>query len=149
MNLEQTAVTLQEQFGSAEGASSKAIDRFFENLGKFAFGGFGAVVAIGIGFLLYTIFVQMLLGGTRIAFGVFLMLFIVFASLSLVYVIYNESKKDNKTKRAGSSSEPAPTPELFAPDTGKFLNESTHMPIPSVIEDTTDLLKVDSKTRRL
>jgi hypothetical protein len=149
MNLEQTSMTLQEQFGSVEGVPSKAVDRFFENLGKFAFGGFGAVVAIGIGFLLYTIFVQMLLEGTRIAFGVFLMLFIVFASLSLVYVIYNESRKDNKAKRAGSSPEPAAPAELAARDTGRFLNESTHMPVPSVLEDTTDLLKVDAKTRRL
>lgn len=142
-------MTLREQFGSVQGVSSKATDRFFENLGKIAFGGLGALLTIGVGFLLYTALTKMVLDGSRIELGIFLMLFIVFASLSLVYVIFNESKKDDKAKRAESSPELAATPELSAPDTGRFLNESTQMPVPSVIEDTTDLLKVDAKTRRL
>jgi hypothetical protein len=54
MNLEHTATTLAEQFGSDHG-SIQSIERFFNNLGKVAFGGFGAVIVIGIGYLLYTI----------------------------------------------------------------------------------------------
>lgn len=145
MNLEQTAITLTEQFGDEPGLSSRSIDRLFENLGKVALGGFGAVIVIGIGYLLYTILIRFILSGTQITFGVFLMLFIIFAALSLVYVIFNESKKDRKHPRVRDTM----PNELAAPDTGKLLTEPTHLPIPSVIEDTTDLLTVDSKTRKL
>lgn len=148
MNLESTAVTLAEQFGTGHD-SGRPIDRFFENLGKFAFGGLGTVLAIGIGFLLYYIFTQILLEGSRAAFGVFLMLLVVFASLALVYVFYNESRKDKmKAVRAGASELQA-TPELAAPDTGKLLNEPSQTPIPGVTEGTTDLLKVEAGTRKL
>ena len=43
MNLEQTALDLADQFGAVRDVSSQSIDRFFENLGKVAFGGFGTV----------------------------------------------------------------------------------------------------------
>jgi hypothetical protein len=72
------------------------------------------------------------------------MLFIVFAALSLVYVIYQESTKDrNRPMRVDGQG------ILKAPETGKLLREPSQMPIPSVIEDTTDLLTVESKTRKL
>jgi hypothetical protein len=148
MNLEQTAVALTEQFGEDQGFPQRKIDRFFENLGKFAFGGFGTVLVIGIGFLIYTIVIQLMLEGTRIAFGVFLILFIVFAALSLTYVIYNEFKKDRKTFGNSRALKQAQIVE-GVPDTGKLLREPTDMPIPSVIEDTTDLLHVEARTRKL
>lgn len=146
MNLEQTAVTLADQFGAVRDVSSQSIDRFFNNLGKMAFGGFGAVLVIGIGYLLVTIFRRFILDGSQITFGVFLMLFIVFAALSLIYVIYNESTKDRKSKARIDE-----TNKLSAPDTGKLLNEPAQVPIqvPSVVEDTTDLLTVEAKTRKL
>ncbi len=145
MNLEQTASTLADQFGSDRGVSTRSIDRFFNSLGKVAFGGFGTVILIGIGYLLITILTRFILDGSQIAFGVFLMLFVVFASLSLVYVIYNESKKDRtETKRI----EPAVI-DLLAPDTGKLLSQRSQIPIPSVVENTTDLLHVEPKTRKL
>lgn len=145
MNLEQTALTLAEQFGAVRGVSSQSIDRFFENLGKVAFGGFGGVILVGLGFLLYTIFTRFILDGSRVAFGVFLFLFVIFATMSLSYVIYNEGRKDRK---AGKPAEP-PVRELSAPDTGRILTEPAEMPIPSVVEETTDLLQVEAKTRKL
>jgi len=144
MNLEQTALTLADQFGPDRSVSSQSIDRFFNSLGKVAFGGFGTVILIGIGYLLFTILTRFILDGSQVAFGVFLMLFVVFAALSLVYVIYNEAKKDRTdTKRI----EPAVF-DLPPPDTGKLLSEPSQMPIPSVVENTTDLLHVESGTRK-
>jgi hypothetical protein len=145
MNLEQTAGTLADQFGAVRDVSSQSIDRFFNNLGKMAFGGFGAVLVIGIGYLLVTVFRRFILDGTQIAFGVFLILFIVFAALSLTYVIYNESKKDRKPLNTRKQK----ANELSVPDTGKLLNEPSQMPTPSVVENTTDLLAVETKTRKL
>jgi len=144
MNLEQTALTLADQFGAVRDVSSQSIDRFFENLGKVAFGGFGTVLVIGLGFLLYTILTRFILDGSQVAFGVFLFLFVIFASMSLCYVIYIESRKD---RRAFKHLEPSAR-DLSAPDTGRFLKEPAEMPIPSVVEDTTDLLHVEAKTRR-
>lgn len=145
MNLEQTALTLADQFGAVRNVPSQSIDRFFENLGKVAFGGFGTVLVIGLGFLLYTIFTRFILDGSQVTFGVFLFLFVIFASMSLSYVIYNESRKD---RRASKHVEPS-VRDLSAPDTGRFLTESAEMPIPSVVEDTTNLLPVEAKTRKL
>ena len=145
MNLEQTAVELAGQFGSDHEISTRSIDRFFNSLGKFAFGGFATVLVIGLGFLLYTILSRFILNGSQIAFGVFLFLFVVFAALSLVYVIYNESKKDRKVERRVDPL----VLERSAPDTGKLLTESSELPIPSVIDDTTDLLHIEARTRKL
>lgn len=145
MNIEQTAIELAEQFGDDREDSEKTVDRFFRGLGKFAFGGLGIVILIGIGFLLYTIFMQLILEGSRIEFGIFLMVFIVFAALSLAYVFYNEIKKDRKQSRPSEASQK----EFSAPDTRSLLNEPSQIPIPSIVEDTTDLLTVESKTRKL
>ncbi|MDI1240502.1 MAG: hypothetical protein PSX80_01110 [bacterium] len=144
MNLEQTAITLAEQFGTVRDLSSRSLERLFENLGKVAFGGFGTVLVIGLGFLLYTIFTRLILNGSQVAFGVFLFLFVIFASMSLIFVVYNESKKD----RAGSQRLKLPGTTLPAPDTGKILTEPSQMPIPSVVEDSTDLLHLEAQTRR-
>ena len=149
MNLEQIALTLADQFGSDRSVSTQSIDRFFNSLGKVAFGGFGAVILIGIGYLLVTILTRFILDGSQIAFGVFLMLFIVFAALSLVYVIYHESKKDGHSPKRAVTQDLPTIPGLSAPDTGKLLSEPVEVPIPSVIENTTDLLSVESKIRKL
>lgn len=145
MNLEQTALDLADQFGAVRDVSSQSIDRFFENLGKVAFGGFGTVLLIGLGFLLYTIFTRFILDGSQVAFGIFLFLFVIFAAMSLSYVIYNEGRKD---RRAGIRAEPT-VRDLSVPDTGRLLTKPAEMPIPSVVEDTTDLLHVEAKTRKL
>ena len=144
MNLEQTAVTLADQFGADFEISSRSVDRFFNSLGKFAFGGFGTVLVIGIGFLIYSVISKFIVDGSQVAFGVFLILFLIFASLSLVYVIYNESKKDKK--RAASDERGR---ELSSAATQNLLSEPSQMPIPSVVDDTTELLRIESKTRRL
>ena len=144
MNLEQTAITLSDQFGPEGEISAGAVDRFFQNLGKFAFGGLGAVFVIGIGYLLWIILTRFVLEGTQVTFGVFLMLFVVFAALSLTYVIYNESRKGRRAVSRDEHPE-----ELAAPDTGKLLNQPSQTPIPSVIDDTTELLAIEAKTRKL
>ena len=146
MNLEQTAITLADQFGGDGEVSLGAIDRFFQNLGKFAFGGLGAVVVIGIGYLLFTVFFRFILNGSQVTSGIFLILFIVFAALSFAYVVYNEVRKDRKPSIREDASN-----EIAAANTGKLLNEASQMsiPVPSVVEDTTDLLPVEARTRKL
>ena len=72
-----------------------------------------------------------------------MMLFIVFASLSLAYVILNETLKEKESKIG---------PELAKEidkvrETGKLLEEGNFDPIMSVTERTTNLLHVENKPR--
>ncbi len=143
MNLEETVISLADQFGDLSDGPRKW-DAFFTNLGKIGFGGFGAIVVIGFFWLIYTIVSKMMIGGAQPLFGLFLVLFLVFAALTLVYVIYNEANKGKKVER-----KPNATPELAAPDTDRLLTNPIREGIPSVIEDTTGLLKVETKTRKL
>lgn len=151
MNLQQTVESLKAQFGTEFDANTAKAEKFFNQLGKFAFGGFGAVVVIGIGILLVTIYNKFIGSGQNIMVGVFLILFMVFAALSLVYVIYASHKESLKQVNPRSIDEEhtAAKSELAAPDTGKLLNESTVAPIPSITENTTDLLHVEARTRKL
>lgn len=118
---------------------------FFENLGKFGFGGLGAIVVIGIFFLIYAVVSRFILNGSQIAFGVFLVLFLVFAALSLVYVIYNESRKKINANWTSTADE-INTKELPVPITGKFLSDPVNEPLPSVVEHTTELLKTKPRS---
>lgn len=143
MNLEETAISLEDQFGDLSNDARKW-EGFFTSLGKIGFGGFGAVVVIGFFWLIYTIVTKMMFGGSQPLFGLFLVLFLVFAALTLVYVIYNEANKEKKAERK------APTiSEVKAPDTGRLLTDPIDDPVPSVIENTTELLTVETKTRKL
>lgn len=143
MNLEETAASLSDQFGELANISRKC-ESFFTVLGKIGFGGFGAAVVIGVLWLIYTIVTKMIIGGTQPLFGLLLVLFFVFAALTLVYVIYNEATNDKKVERRATT-----IPEFKAPDTGRLLTDPIDEPVPSVIENTTELLKVESQTRKL
>ena len=80
-------------------------------------------------------------------FGSFFILFLVFASLSLIYVIYNESRKD-KARDLASAADGEGVSEIAAPVTGRFLADPIHEPIPSVVDHTTELLKTKPRSDR-
>ena len=126
------------------GAVERADGRL-EKFGNFALGGLGVVGLAGAAGLIYTIITRYILSGQGVAFGIFVSLFIVFAVLALVFVILNENQKEKMAKR----TRPPMQPEIEAPDTSKLLNTGRFEPVPSVIEDTTELLKVESRTRKL
>lgn len=143
MNLEETAVSLADQFGELRDVSRKW-EGFFTNLGKIGFGGFGGVVVVGFFWMLYAIINKMIIGGTQPLLGLLLVMFFVFAALALVYVIYNEAIKEKKTERNVATLR-----EMKAADTGRLLTDPIHEPIPSVVETTTERLTVETQTRKL
>lgn len=148
MNLEQTSSALLEQFPSRDAVKLDEAERRIERFGQIAFGGFSIVLGIAILGIIYAIITNMILTGQRPWFGALLVAFITLASLTLVYVFMNEDLKDKRkalTKRPMTESAPV----LIDSGTKKLLNEpAAESYIPSVIEGTTDLLKVEATERK-
>lgn len=145
LNLERTAESLIEQMPSAESAKLLKRERNLEKFGNFAFGGFGVVLLIAILSIIYLIITKVILSGNSVFGGILLIAFIVFAALTLAYVAFNEDLKERKQKM-----NPMLKNELSEkPDTAKLLEEKPFEPVPSVTENTTDLLYAEQKTRKL
>lgn len=145
MNLEQTATALAEQFPEELPHDLDRKERLLERFGQIAFGGFLVMIGIAILGILYAIVTKMILSGDNPWAGSLMAAFIVFAGLTLAYVVINE---DLKEKKKAKRITPVETAELDAARAFQ-LTEGTPFPIPSVIENTTDLLPVDNKTRKL
>ena len=145
INLEKTAASLLEQIPNAQNANLLRNEKAIEKFGNFALGGFGLVILIAIVAIVYSIFEKMIWTGNDILFGILLVFFIVFAALSLAFVMFNESLKERKAKM-----NPALPSELTgAKDTGKLLEDKPFEPVPSVTENSTELLLVENKTQKI
>ncbi len=142
-NLEETAKSLLTQIPTAERADILRREKALENFGSFAWNGFGLICLLGIGALLYSIFDKMVWSGKNPLVGILLAAFIVFATLTLIYVFANENLKEKK-KKLGAREQL----ELDAPKTtGKLLEEKPFEPVGSVVENSTELLLVENKTK--
>ena len=137
MNLEQSAHSLLEQFPNKQRLDLQREEKMLERFGKVAFTGFGIVIGIAVLAMVYLIFEDMVLSGKQPLPGLLLIAFIVFAGLTLGYVIWNENLKE---KRAKIDATPAVPAEEARP-TGKLTDGADFEPVPSVAENTTELLK--------
>lgn len=120
-------------------------ERMLETYGQIAFGGFGLVALVGVGGMIYWIVTKTILTGESFWGGILLIAFIVFAVLTLAYVILRESIKEKKEKLNPRSR----ANELESTYAVRQLDQGTFQPAVSVVEDTTDLLPVENKTRKL
>ncbi len=149
LNLEKAAESLTEQIPNAGDKTPAKQTHLVEKFGEIAFNGFMAICVFGILALLYTIITKFIIPGpaSNVIFGIFLILFIIFASLTLAYVVFNEALKEKEKKKKLT---PSRENELAdAKDTGKLLDEGTLQPVSSVTENTTDLLYDKSRTSKL
>lgn len=145
MNLEQTAAELLSQFPGGKAAEIDRAEQRLEKFGRIAFGGFGVVVAGGILFLIYMIISKMILSGTQVLAGIGAIIALIFAALALTYVVFQE---DLKEKRKKLQRMQASVSEIDR-TTNELLTAGVQRPVASVIEDTTDLLPVRNRTRKL
>ncbi len=136
MNLEGSAASLLEQFPDGTRSDLKRQERNLERFGSIVFTGFGIMVCIFVIVLLYAILTNMILSGTQPFFGALAMAFIIFAALTLTYVIRRESLNEKRQKLGVLPD----TNSLPGATTGKLLEGSTIEPVPSVVEHTTELL---------
>ncbi len=148
MNLEQTATSLLEQFPTADRANLQKQERMLESFGRIAFGGFGVVIATAVLAIIYLIITKLVLTGANFWGGILLVAFILFAGLTLAYVMLNETLQE---KRAKLNPQASPAPGLETPATGRLLPEVEFEPAASVVENTTELLTPNrrSTTREL
>ncbi len=99
----------------------------------------------GIIAIIYLIITKVILSGNSVFGGIMLIAFIIFASLSLAYVAFNEDLKERKQK-----TNPTLKNELAEKqDTAKLLEEKPFEPVGSVTENSTELLFVENKTTKL
>jgi hypothetical protein len=144
LNLEQTALTLLEQMPSAGSAEILKRQRNLEKFGNVAFTGFGLVLLMGIGAIIHVIITKLIMTGNSVFGGILLIAFLIFAALSLAYVVLNEDLKERKQK-----ANPTLENELMRKrETGKLLQEMPSDPAATVTENTTDLLYVEQKTKK-
>jgi uncharacterized protein YacL len=144
LGLEKISRTLLEQIPSAESAELLRRQKKIEKLGTLGFIGLANVGAFGVLALIYSVLVKMILSGTNIIGGVLLIAFMIFAVLTLMYVFYMKALEDKQKLLRLSKN-----PEVEDKTTGQLLEEKPFEPVPSITENTTDLLYAENKTRKL
>lgn len=141
MNLHAAAAAVREQFPDGNPDELAREEAKMERFGDFAFKGLGVAVLIGIGAMLYAILTSMVISGSRPVMGVVLILFIIFAAMSLAYVFWNETLKDKKVKLDRDRKR-----SLVMPAEPAGLGPASTDPIPtSVVDDTTKLLPIEKQ----
>jgi hypothetical protein len=142
LNLTDIAASFLQQLPQGGSAGIQKQERMLERFGQVAFGGFGVVVLTAIAGIIYWIVTKVILTGESFWGGILLIAFMVFAALTLAYVFLRESINEKKQK---ISPQIAGGPEVSVPRLG----DAAFQPAVSVIEDTTDLLPVENRTRKL
>lgn len=115
-------------------------ERNLEKFGNFAFAGFGLVLLAGVAGILYVIISRMIFDGQQPWVGLLLAAFIIFAVLTLAYVILKEDIKDKKQK-----TNPYRPNDIATGETSKLLEDKPFEPLQSVTEVTTNKLFVKLK----
>lgn len=141
LNLEQTASSLLVQFPNAEYAHLQKQERLLERFAHVVFTGFGLVIAAGIIAIIYAILSKMVFSGTQPFVGLLLIAFMIFAGLSLAYVVFAETLKEKRDKLKPRLN--AKTSDLVPPK--QLSDDAAFQPVVSVTEDTTELLAAEKK----
>lgn len=145
MNLERTAEHLLEQFPAGERPDLDRSERRLEKFGQFALGGFLIVIFLAGLATVYAVISKLIFTGKDPLVGIFFLVFLIFALLSLSYVIFRENLKDKRRKAAAHSvSNELETPAAV---TGRLIEERPFEPVPSVTEHTTELLPTEKRRR--
>lgn len=144
MSLTDIAASFLQQFPHGGAADIRKQEQMLERFGQIAFGGFGLVLLAGVGGLIYWIITKTILTGEGFWGGILLIAFIIFAVLTLAYVILRECINEKKQK----VNTHLLAAELETPPTAPQLQEGNFQPAVSVVENTTDLLPVENRTRK-
>ena len=145
INLGVIAESLLLQLTTARDANSSKKERSIENLRNFALSRIGLALLISVIPLIAGIFLKVILMDGNIVFGILMIFCAVLAELIMLLICFNQSVKEKKAKM-----NPALTSELSAAkNTGKLLEQKPFEPVQNVMENSTELLFVENKTRKI
>lgn len=145
LNLEKSVESLLEQIPSAKSANLLKNQRNIDRFGTFALGGLSLVVLAGVGYFVWHVIEKFVLTGTNIFVALLVSAFFFFGILSVIFVVLNEIAKDKRKNIEADVKENLIEPEK---ETAKLLEEKPFHPIPSVVENSTELLLVENKTAK-
>lgn len=145
INLAVIAESLLLQLKTARDASSSKKERSIENFKNFVFSRFGLFLLIGVILLIAGIFLKVILSDGNVVFGISLIVITISTVLIILFASFDIFVKERKAQ-----INPALTGELTeTKDTGKLLEEKPFEPVASVTENSTELLPVENKTRKI
>lgn len=145
LNLEKTAESLLIQIPAAQSAKLTKQEKLLDMFGKIAFGGFGIVVLLSVALFLFALFQAMIIkgGSSERIIGILIFLGIIFVILLISYSVLLQVRKSKKRQMRDEESD-----QLEAVKTAELLEEKPFIPISSVVEETTDSLYVEQKTKK-
>lgn len=145
INLGVVAESLLLQLTTARDANLSKKERSIENFKNFVFSRFGLFLLIAVIPIIFGIFFKVIWGDNDISFGVSLIVIAVSTVLIILFASFDAFVRERKAQ-----INPALTNELTeAKDPGKLLEEKTFEPIHSIAENSTELLSVENRTRKI
>ncbi|MEP6901268.1 MAG: zinc ribbon domain-containing protein [Actinomycetota bacterium] len=143
LKLDAISQVVAEQFPTKEYAEFQKRKELFEKLGIFSISSFGL---IGIAFLLALVgYYKMILFGADVIFLSGLAAFMVFGLLSVFF--FNYPKLFMKFDKINPRLSPIEQEKISTP-TNKLIEDKPFEPVPSVTENSTELLHIERKTRK-
>ena len=144
LNLRETANSLLAQFSSDEKARRFDKLKLIKKLSDFASIGLIFVIAAGALFYLYLVSTKMIFSGERILFGLFLVFMISQFALNQIRRINRARNRKDEADLATKESQ-----SLENKETAKFLEEKPFETVGRVTENSTKLLFVENKTKKM
>ncbi|MBK8811888.1 MAG: hypothetical protein IPN69_14325 [Acidobacteria bacterium] len=143
-NLETSIRSLQEQAGNLSIPLGR---RIATAMGAIGFAGLAVVFLVGFGYLGFLLISRFILSGEieKVVLGIVLLALIVFGALALAFIVSEETRK--RAERDLPRSTP---PDEIEARTATYLPEARDFDlVPSVVEDSTELLGVRKITNKL
>jgi hypothetical protein len=137
LRLEEITGALLVQVPSARSMQLVRRDERIKKIGRIAIIGLGSVSMVGVAALVYQVLMTMILSGTNIAGGIFILALMAFLIPTFAYMIYTISRRGrpqlqgSETPRLANSSTPAT--QLLT----NFEEEMDRVEPPSVTEEST------------
>jgi len=145
INLRVIAESLLLQLTTAQNAKLSKKEGAIENFKNFVLSQFGLGLLIAVFFIISGIFFKVILKDNNVSFGISLIVIIVSTVWIILCVSYFQFVKERKAQ-----INPVLTSELTEKkDTGKLLEEKPFEPVHSVTENSTELLSVENKTKKI
>jgi zinc-ribbon domain len=143
LKLDTISQLVSEQFPTKEYAALQKRKELFEKLGLFSLSIFGF---LGFLFLLVAGYYKIILFGADVVLAAALAAFIGFGLLAVFF--FNYPKLFMKFEKINPRLSPTEESAMTGQPNSNLIEDKPFEPVPSVTEDSTELLSVENKTRK-